>query len=304
MPTTAARLTDSGRTVIISASYRTDIPAFYGDWFQARLEAGFCRVANPYGGPESLVRLDAEAVQGFVFWTRNSLPFTPVLEALSRRGTPFVVQYTITGYPRPLERSVIEGKRAIAAVRELARRYGPKAVVWRYDPVFLTSLTPPAWHLSQFERLADELAGACDEVVLSFAQIYAKTRRNSERAARDHGFTWWDAEPEVKATLLTSLAETARQHGMTPSLCSQPDLLSASLTPARCIDGERLSAVAGRSISARIRGNRPGCLCAQSKDIGAYDTCAHGCVYCYAVRSQSLGKRKQRAHDPVAERLG
>ena len=93
--------------MIVSASYRTDIPAFYADWFRARLKAGWARVKNPYGGPDYRVRLDREAAEGFVFWTRNAGPFRLVLDELEAAGRPFVVQFTITDYPRVLESSVI-----------------------------------------------------------------------------------------------------------------------------------------------------------------------------------------------------
>lgn len=285
--------------MIVSASYRTDIPAFYGDWFRQRLQAGFCQVANPYGGPPGTVPLTAEVVDGFVFWTRNAAPFAEALAEVAARGIPFVVQYTITGYPRALEASVSDTKRSIAAVRALADRYGPRACVWRYDPLLLTSLTPPAWHRETFARLAAALTGAVDEVVLSFAQMYAKTRRNTARAAARHGFTWEDPPADRKTALLTELAAIAAAQGISASLCAQPDLLAPGLIPARCIDAARLSDVAGRTMAAKTKGNRPGCLCAESRDIGAYDTCPHGCVYCYAVRAPEAAKRAYRAHDPA-----
>jgi hypothetical protein len=289
--------------VIVSASYRTDIPAFYGAWFLGRLRSGQCRVANPYGGPDYFVSLTPEAVDGFVFWTRNAKPFLPALEATAARGFPFLLQYTITGYPRALEPSVVRPREAAALVEQLARRYGRRAVVWRYDPVFLTSLTPPDWHLRQFAELASLLSGATDEVVLSFAQIYAKTRANSNRAARRHGFTWSDPDLDTKAALIGELAAIAREHGLRPTLCSQPELLTDAIEPAACIDAGRLSDLAGRPIRARTKGNRPGCLCAESRDIGAYDTCPQGCVYCYAVSSHSAAKRFLSAHDAEAESL-
>jgi len=283
--------------VIVSASYRTDIPAFYGAWFLERLRRGSCRVVNPYGGPDYEVALTPEVADGFVFWTRNAKPFLAALEETAARGIPFVVQYTITGYPREIEPSVVPAEQAATLVRELSGRYGRRAVVWRYDPVFLTSLTPPDWHLRRFAELATALAGATDEVVLSFAQIYAKTRVNSDNAARRHGFAWSDPEPEAKIELLGRLAALARDRGLAPSLCSQPELSSPGLAAARCIDAARLSDVAGRPIAAPTKGNRPGCLCARSRDIGAYDTCPHGCVYCYAVRRPEVAKARHRAHD-------
>ena len=286
--------------MIVSASYRTDIPAFYGDWFMRRLEAGVCRVRNPYGGQTHEIPLDHAAVDGFVFWTRNPGPFRAALDEVAARGFPFMVQVTVTGYPRQLEASVLAPERVVALVDELARAYGPRVAVWRYDPLLITSLTPPDWHRRNFTELARAIAGKVDEVVFSCAQIYAKTRHNLNRAAARHGFTWHDPPEADKRALLNELAEVARDLGLTPTLCAQPELLNPGLGPARCIDAGRLSDVAGRAIGARTKGNRPGCLCAESRDIGAYDSCPHGCVYCYAVRNPGLAKRRYQTHDPAS----
>lgn len=300
--------------MIVSASYRTDIPAFYAEWFRRRLADGTARVRNPYGGPDTLVPLRPPGCDGFVFWTRNLDPFWPALAEVRALGLPFAVQFTLTGYPRALEPAVIPETRGVAQLRRLADDYGLRTGVWRYDPVFLTELTPPAWHLETFARLAEALAEAVDEVVLSFAQVYAKTKRNTERAARRHGFTWCDPSAEEKQALLDELAAIARSHGLTPSLCSQPELLSngglfGGPEAARCIDAGRLVAVARawgleNEIGARTKGNRSGCLCAESRDIGAYDTCPHGCTYCYAVSATEKAKAYRRRHDPEVERLG
>ncbi|MSP88792.1 MAG: DUF1848 domain-containing protein [Alphaproteobacteria bacterium] len=290
--------------MIVSASYRTDIPAFYGRWFMNRLSAGSCRVVNPYGGPVSEVDLRPGAVDGFVFWTRNAGPFMAALDEIELRGFPFLVQYTVTGYPRALDASTIAAEAAIAQMTTLAGRFGPRAVVWRYDPIMVSSATPPDWHIENFAGLARALQGATDEVVMSFAQIYRKTRRNLDAAASRHGFTWLDPHEGEKRTLLAQLAAIAADHGMTATLCTQPYLLGSGLTPARCVDAARISDVAGHAIAAPEKGNRPGCLCSQSRDIGAYDTCPHGCAYCYAVRSPALARRKFKRHDEYAIILG
>jgi len=108
--------------VIVSASYRTDIPAFYADWFMRRLAAEHCRVSNPYGGSDYEVLLTPEAVDGFVFWTRNMRPLLHHLDTV-RRVAPFVVQFTLTGYPRVLESSVIGVEEGVAQLRELRDRF-------------------------------------------------------------------------------------------------------------------------------------------------------------------------------------
>jgi Domain of unknown function (DUF1848) len=288
--------------VIVSASYRTDIPAFYADWLMHRLRAGYCCVANPYGGGAYEVALTPEAVDGFVFWTRNMRPLMADLEAV-RRIAPFVVQFTLTGYPRALESSVIPVAEAVAQLRELRHRFGPRAAVWRYDPIVFAAGMDAATHEARFAALARALAGTVDEVVLSVMTPYKKTRRNLDRAGLRHGFAWQDPPLDEKQALLARLAGIAVEHGLAPTLCSQPELLVPGLREARCIDAERLSDVAQRPIAARENGNRPGCRCAQSRDIGAYDTCPHGCVYCYAVADRGRAVANFRAHDPEADCL-
>ena len=289
--------------MIVSASYRTDIPALYGGWFLNRIAAGHARVASPYGGPPYRVSLRAGDVDGFVLWTRNIGPLAGRLAAVAAVA-PFAVQFTVTGYPRVLEPAVIETGAAVAQIRGLASVWGRRAVVWRYDPILDTALTGPAWHRSTFATLAAALDGAVDEVVVSFAQIYAKTRRNLDAAARRHGFSWRDPDDAEKRALIGALASIAAAHGMRLTVCTQPDLVAAGAEAARCIDAARLSDIAGRTITARTRGNRPGCLCHESRDIGAYESCPQGCVYCYAVSGRAAAKRFLATHDPAGEALG
>jgi hypothetical protein len=289
--------------MIVSASYRTDIPAFYGPWFRNRLKAGFCRVANPYGGAPARVSLLPEAVAGFVFWTRNTGSFLDNFAEVGRLGLPFLLQMTITGYPRGLDASTIAPGAAVAQFKEVARRFGSAVPVWRYDPILVGSITGTAWHEENFARLARQLRGSADEVVVSFAQFYAKTRANLARAAAAQGFTWRDPDPAEKRALLRRLAAIAADNGMALSLCTQPDLAGDEFAAARCIDDRRLSLVAGREILGREKGNRPGCLCAEARDIGAYDSCIQGCAYCYAVRSPAAAVQRRQRHDPAGEML-
>ena len=288
--------------MIVSASYRTDIPAFHAAWFLARLEAGFAEVRSPYGGVPYRVPLRPPEATGFVLWTRNIRPLLPELGRVAARA-PFMVQFTITGYPRPLEPYVIDAEAAVAQVQSLRRDWGVRAVVWRYDPILISSLTPPETHRAGFAKLAAGLQGAVDEVVVSFADLYRKSARNLAAAGHQQGFTWRDAEPEEKRALVTEFVAIAAEHHMRLTLCTEPELASVAARPARCIDAERLSDIAGRAILAREKGNRPGCLCAESRDIGAYDTCAQGCVYCYAVESHGRAANRIKALDREATSL-
>ncbi|MDE2166206.1 MAG: DUF1848 domain-containing protein [Alphaproteobacteria bacterium] len=289
--------------MIVSASYRTDIPAFYAGWLMARLAAGEARVRSPYGGQPTVVGLRPEAVDGFVFWTRNAAPMMRHWDRV-RRVAPFYVQFTLTDYPRALEVGTLASAAALRQMRALARRFGPRVVVWRYDPIVLSSLTPADWHAANFARLARVLAGVVDEVVVSFVQPYRKTVRNLDAAARRHGFAWRDPDDDDKRALLARLVPAARMYGIRLTLCTQPDLQVPGAGEARCIDAARLSDLAGRPIAVREKGNRPGCRCAESRDIGAYDSCAQGCAYCYAVADRARAIVRLKRQDAAAPMLG
>ena len=290
--------------MIISASYKTDIPAFYGQWFRNRLLAGFCRMVNPYNkNQRQVVPLDRKSVDGFIFWTKNLTPFMGTLSEVSKLGYPFIVQHTINGYPRALESRVVDAKQAIQTFKNASEMHGNRAFVWRYDTIIFTSEMDIDFHRSNFRNLASELVGSTDEVVVSFMQVYRKTRFNMNSAARAHNFAWSDPPAEEKRELLRELALIASDSGMRLSICTHPDLMMPGVSEARCIDGHRLMDVAGRPFRSNIKGMREGCGCFESKDIGDYDTCPHGCVYCYAVRSRDVALQRYHNHDPLGEYL-
>jgi hypothetical protein len=290
--------------MIISASYKTDIPAFYGRWFRNRLRAGFCKMVNPYNRHQvSEVSLRPEDVAGIVFWTKNVGPFFEALEDVHKLGIPFIVQHTINGYPRVLESRVVSPEKSVEHFRRVADTYGQRRIVWRYDTIVFSSETPADFHRQNFERLAAAVEGATDEVVVSFAQIYKKTLRNMNEAAQEHGFTWSDPPDEDKIALLRDLAAMASARSLALKVCSQKAYLIDEVGEARCVDAQRIMDVAGRWLEAKVQGNRKECGCFYSKDIGDYDTCPHGCVYCYAVHSRDLAAQRYREHDPEGEFL-
>lgn len=288
--------------MIISASYKTDIPAWYGEWFMNRLRAGYCQMANPYNNALSTVPLTRETVEGFVFWTRNIRPFMEHLREVRECGFPFIVHQGLMGYPRELELTQAAPEPAAQAMHQLAQDYHPRVAIWRYDPIIFTSLTPFDWHVESFGRLAALLAGATDEVVVSFAQIYAKTRRSLDRAGSAGGWTWEDPADDVKLGLVGKLLAIAQSRGLQLSVCAESQYLIPGATEARCVDPFRLSDVAGHAIPARKKPHRK-CGCYESRDIGAYNTCPAGCVYCYAVANCPATRERYRQHDPQAELL-
>ncbi|HEX4591883.1 MAG TPA: DUF1848 domain-containing protein, partial [Gemmataceae bacterium] len=285
------------------ASYKTDIPTFYGDWFINRLRAGYCKTLNPYNRHVIRVSLRPEDVAGFVFWTKNLGPFLGHLAEVYNRGFPFVVQHTINGYPRVLEQAVVDPAKSVEHVRRVAETYGPRVCVWRYDTIIRSSMTPREFHVETFSRLAKSLEGTTDEVVVSFAHIYRKTLRNMEQAATEHGFEWSDPTDDWKRDLLSQLTVIAAAHNIRLTVCSQPQFVAPGCGEARCVDAMRLADVGGTALKARLKGNRPECGCYEARDIGEYDTCPHGCVYCYAVQDRLLARDRYLQHNPSSESL-
>ncbi len=197
----------------------------------------------------------------------------------------------------------MDAARAVEYMRQIASIYGPRVNVWRYDTIINSSLTPREFHVETFARLAEKLEGATDEVVISFVQLYSKTQRNVQRAAAEHGFAWSDPTDEWKQSLAGQLAALAAARRIQLTICSQPEFIVPGCAEAHCVDADRLTDVGGRPLKAALKGNRPECRCFESRDIGEYDTCPHGCVYCYAVRDQALAKARYKQHDPLGEAL-
>jgi hypothetical protein len=289
--------------MIISASYRTDIPAFYSEWFMKRLKIGYCKVINPYSNNPYRVELTKDNVQAFVFWTKNIYPFFSNLAFLKECNYPFMIQYSVNNYPKLLENRVIDLQESVQHISKLFNLYGKSCTVWRYDPIVVTSHTPIDWHIDNFSKIAKQLHGMVDEVIVSFMQFYKKALRNIFNDCNLQELDFIDPDMHEKKDLIEKLVDIAKNFDITLSLCAQPHLVSEKIKSAHCIDLNRLSDIAGYEIKAKTKGNRTGCCCAESRDIGAYDSCPHGCVYCYAVSNPMLAVSRASLHDPNDEFL-
>lgn len=289
-------------TVVISASRKTDIPAFYGDWLLNRLDEGFCVMRNTFTRQPKRVSLAREDVDAFVFWTKNPKPFLPTLSKIARRGFPFYMHVTVTGFGAPMERSVASWESVGDYCRRLVSEYGPRTVAWRYDPIVITDSMTTDWHIENFARLADAFVGISDEVATSFVEPYRKVRLNLDRLSAETGVPWRDPDLDEKRGLVRRLSELASERGMLLRVCSQPQV-AGGLPEGCCIDPVRLRDVGAASFSSRLAPTRTGCHCIQSIDIGEYDTCPQGCAYCYANRDQQTAARNLRRHDPQANEL-
>ncbi|NLT35517.1 MAG: DUF1848 domain-containing protein [Gaiellales bacterium] len=286
--------------MIISASRRTDIPAFYMEWFVRRLRAGFVLVPNPFN-PHQVQRVSLlpEDVDAIVFWTKNPAPLLPHLDEITRAGIPVFVHQTITAYPSMVEPGSPGRAEATRLFRELSRRVGASRLVWRYDPLFFGKGWEESSHLEAIERIAAELAGSTGRLMLGFLRQYRKTIRNLRRVLDGEEMASLSTRPCALTTerFLREVEVRAAASGMEVRVCAaDEDLICAGALPGACIDAEMLRVHGVTVLPIRDPGQRAACRCVPSRDIGMYDSCGNGCVYCYANRSPEIGARNLQLH--------
>lgn len=276
--------------MIISASRRTDIPASFGEWFMGRLREGFVLVPNPYS-PKTLRRipLTPDAVDCIVFWSKNPQPFLRFLPELDRMGYPFYFQFTLNPYGVAVEQKLPALEARIDTFHLLSEQIGPQRLVWRYDPVIESEAYPADWQMEQFERLCAQLHSETCRCIFSFFDRYRKDKS---------GFQ--EADAQSMHQIARGFSEIAKRYALPLFTCSEPiDLSVYGIAHAACIDPNMIGQFIGCPVRAEKDANqRPFCGCMQSVDIGSYDSCTNGCVYCYANQGMERARRRAATHDP------
>jgi len=289
---------------IISVSRRTDVPAFYGDWFMRRLREGYAGVVNPFGGKRYLVSLKPEDVNCFVFWSKDFTPFIEPLETLDRLGYRFYFNYTITALPAAFE-SHVDKDAALKTLLYLSERYSPAHINWRFDPIVLSDITDDAFYLDAFEQLGSRLAGRVERCYFSFVALYSKVKRNFQQMQERTGIRTIDPHAEDKIALANRLAAIAEHYRIRMYSCCGEYLVSSSIQEAHCIDGAIIQQLLSPDgFEPKDKPTRKECGCTESVDIGTYDTCPHGCIYCYANANKTVADRAFDTHDPDSAFLG
>jgi hypothetical protein len=269
--------------MVISASRRTDIPAFFNDWFLSSMKRGHVVVRNPYNySQQRTISLSPSDVGAFVFWTRWPLPFFSSLDYLDRKHIPYYIMITINNYPRILEPDTPPVEKLGPVLDELASRIGPERIIWRYDPIVLSAETNLSFHKVNFDRLLRLTAGKCERVITSYLDLYRKVRKRFEKI----GFV-----PEVPQRgtsewidLNHHLAAAAEGAGLQIQSCAEPcDAIPTPIKKGKCVDDELINrCLGGYLVFAKDKNQRRWCSCHRSVDIGTYGSCGFRCEYCYA----------------------
>ena len=277
--------------MIINTGQRTDIPAFYAEWFANRLKEGFVCVRNPYDPKQvSRYRLDPSVVDVIGFCTKNPAPMFPHMELLKDYGQYWYV--TITPYGRDIEPNVPDKHRLLDGFKRLSDMVGLNSIGWRYDPIFVSERYTADYHIRAFGQMAAALEGYTETAVISFIDLYPKVRRNFPEAR--------EVTKEQRLALGRELIRIASDHGMTVRPCAEGDELAPF--GADCGGCMRISdyekAIGMRLNVPKRKGARAECACYLACDIGAYNSCRHLCKYCYANAEAVKVLALSRLHDP------
>lgn len=278
--------------MIINTGARTDIPAFFSTWFLNRIKEGFVYVRNPYNKEQvTRYKLTPDVVDCLIFCTKNPRPILSRLHELDTFASYWFV--TITPYGRDTEPNVPPVGQVICDVQALSKALGSHRVCWRYDPIFIDERYTIERHIEEFGKMAKDLSGYTDECVISFIDLYEKTKRNFPSAR--------EVSKEEQIQLAKGFSQIGKQHHISVKTCAEAaDLRLYGIERSGCITQAVIEkAIGGLTLkNIRSKPNRYYCGCIPNRDIGAYNTCMHGCKYCYANYDQETVKRNVQMHDP------
>lgn len=279
--------------MILSVSRRTDIPAFYSEWFFNRIREGFVYVRNPLNiHMVSKVPLTPELIDCIVFWSKNPAPMLNRLDDL--KDYMYYFQYTLNPYNKNMECNVPQKHDGLETFQRLSDLIGPKRVIWRYDPILFSENMDMNYHIQYFEEIAKRLEGCTTTCVISFVDLYKKTQRNlKDTTARELNVN------EMMA-LASNLFGISQKYGMTIQTCAEEIALEQiGIKHGRCIDNVLIEDLLGVKLVVAKDGNqREECGCVQSIDIGEYNTCGHNCKYCYANFDNNVVAKNRQFHNP------
>ena len=279
--------------MILNTGQRTDIPAFYSDWFANRLREGYVCVRNPYNPKAvSRYRLDPSVVDVIGFCSKNPAPMFRYMDLLKPYGQYWYV--TITPYGKDIEPNVPDKHRILEDFKVLSGIVGVPSVGWRYDPILITEKYSMEYHLRAFEAIASALDGYTKTVVISFIDLYPKVKQNFPEVR--------EVLPQQRFALGREIIQIAAKHGMTVKPCAEGRELEAY--GADCSGCMKISdyeqAIGAKLLVPKRKTAREACACWLGGDIGAYNTCRHLCRYCYANAEPETVLANSALHDPAS----
>jgi hypothetical protein len=278
--------------MIISASRRTDIPAYYSEWFFNRIKERYVYVRNPMNTHQiSSITLEPDLIDCIVFWSKNPKPMLHKLKLINEYAYYF--QFTLTPYGRDIEARLPCKNELLETFKKLSDMIGPQRIIWRYDPLLLNEKYTISWHLDKFNELAGKLRGYTGKITFSFIDFYKKITENI-RAAGINEIT-----NDEKNIIADNFSRIAKENNLLIDTCAEDvDLSRYDIAHARCIDDRLIAKITAQNfIAEKDKYQRVECGCVASVDIGEYNSCVNGCIYCYANYSQTIAENNIKKHN-------
>jgi len=279
---------------IISVSRRTDIPAFYSEWFFNRVEKGFVQVKKQVGAKTAKkVLLGVKDVLCFVFWTKNPGPMLDKLHLLNEQGYQYYFQFTLTPYGNDIESNLPPKRKIIKTFINLSKKIGKQKVIWRYDPILLNNEIDVNYHKKYFEEFAEKLQGYTKKCIISFIDSHQISKDNKKR------LKIVKIDDETMMELGKIIHEIGKKYDITIETCAEKiDLTQIGISSAKCIDERLTGELLGRKLSiGKDRSQRKMCRCVTSIDIGTDNTCLHECLFCYATKNHAMARFNSNMHN-------
>ncbi len=277
--------------MILNTGLRTDIPGFFSEWFYNRIEDGFVYVRNPYAKNQIYsYRLDPELIDCIIFCTKNPKPMFENLEKIDKFNQYWHI--TITPYEKEIEPNVPPINDVLESFKYLSKKLGKENVTLRYDPIFINEKYTLEKHIESFEYIINSLSGYTTEAIISFIDLYEKTKRNFPQAR--------EVTKDERLKIGKEFARIGNENNIRIKTCVEgTELDKFGIDSSGCMTKEVIERAINKNLNIPKQKARNGeCYCLLNNDIGEYNTCGHGCLYCYANSNKRLVKRNLKLHDP------
>lgn len=281
--------------MILNVSGRTDIVAFYTDWFMNRYHEGFVDVRNPFN--HNLVsRIDFSDVDAILFCTKNPIP---ILNKINEINKPIIFHVTLTPYKKDIEPNVPPKGEIVEAIKKLSKIIGKDNLVIRYDPIFISAKYTLDYHIKAFENLCSLLDGYVSKILISFLDDYKNVRKNEKV------LNFKELEESDYKAIGENFSASALKHHMIVHTCFEDrNLTEYGFSKDECLSHELAYKLTGKVYKKEWKARKEGkCHCVQMVDIGVYNSCKHFCKYCYANYDEKQVQDNFINHDPNSSLL-
>ena len=279
------------KKTIVSASRRTDIPAFYMPWFMDCVEKKRFILKNPYSGKISTLFFTPQTIAAIFFWSKDYSIFldSKYGDKLIKKGFELFFHYTLNSNEKILEPGIKTNiEKRCENLGILSQKFGSERIFLRFDPIvfYKDKNNQIKNNLHEFEYIMTKASeSGIKRVIVGFTDIYKKLKQRETK----NKISFLDIKDEKKISILKKMKKITDPLNINMNLCCETIKGADDFIKREpCISSEYINKILKTDLStAKDPGQRKDCCCSKSKDIGSYrdHPCRHNCLYCYASPS-------------------